>query len=129
MPDELVVFADANLLRRVFQNLMANAIRYTPNGEVRIGARSIGTGSAVECWVSDNGAGIPVGSLEKIFDKGESERAEIGGTRLGLTIVKNFVEAHGGTVTVESKLGVGSTFRFTLPDSGLPDALPLPNEL
>ena len=115
VPDDLVVYADASLLRRVFQNLIANAIKYTPRGEVVIGARETGAEGAVECWVSDNGAGIPEDRLEKIFDKGETDPEKEGGTGLGLAIVKTFVEAHGGKVTVESKEGVGSTFRFTLP--------------
>lgn len=115
VPDDLVVYADASLLRRVFQNLIGNAIRYTPRGEVLIGARELDTEGAIECWVSDSGAGIPEELLEKIFDKGESDPANPDGTGLGLAIVKTFTEAHGGKVTVESKEGVGSTFRFSLP--------------
>lgn len=115
VPDDLVVYADASLLRRVFQNLIGNAIKYTPRGEVLIGAREAGEEGFVECWVADNGAGIPAGLLEKIFDKGETDPANAGGTGLGLAIVKTFTEAHGGKVTVESKEGVGSMFRFSLP--------------
>ena len=115
VPDDLVVYADASLLRRVFQNLIANAIKYTPRGEIIIGARELGAEGAVECWVSDNGAGIPEELLEKVFDKGETDPENAGGTGLGLAIVKTFTEAHGGKVTVESKEGVGSTFRFSLP--------------
>jgi two-component system, OmpR family, phosphate regulon sensor histidine kinase PhoR len=115
VPDDLVVYADASLLRRVFQNLIANAIRYTPRGEVIIGARELGAERAIECWVSDNGAGIPEELLEKVFDKGEADPEIAGGSGLGLAIVKTFTEAHGGTVTVESKEGIGSTFRFSLP--------------
>ena len=118
IPDELIAYADASLLRRVFQNLVANAIKYTPRGEVVIGARETGADGAVECWVSDNGTGIPEDRLEIIFDKLETDPEREGGTGLGLTIMKTFVEAHGGTVTVESKEGVGSTFRFTLPGGG-----------
>ena len=115
VPDDLVVYADASLLRRVFQNLIANAIRYTPRGEVMIGAREPGAEGAVECWVSDNGAGIPEELLERVFDKGETDPEHAGGAGLGLAIVKTFTEAHGGMVSVESKVGVGSTFRFSLP--------------
>lgn len=115
VPDDLIVYADASLLRRVFQNLLANAIKYTPRGEVIIGAQEPGADNAVECWVSDNGAGIPEELLEKVFDKGESDPVNEGGTGLGLAIVKAFIEAHGGTVAVESKQGFGSTFRFSLP--------------
>ncbi|MEK6261670.1 MAG: HAMP domain-containing sensor histidine kinase [Planctomycetota bacterium] len=115
IPDDLVVYADASLLRRVFQNLIANAIKYTPRGEVIIGARELGAEGAIECWVSDNGAGIPEELLEKVFEKGETDPANEGGMGLGLAIVKTFTEAHGGQVTVESKEGGGSTFRFSLP--------------
>ena len=115
VPDDLVVYADASLLRRVFQNLIGNAIKYTPRGEIFIGARELVAEGAVECWVGDNGGGIPEELLEKIFDKGETDPENAGGTGLGLAIVKTFTEAHGGKVTVESKEGVGSMFRFSLP--------------
>ena len=115
VPEELTAFVDANMLTLVFQNLISNAIDYTPNGEVTIGAREVTESAAVECWVSDNGAGIPADRLDKMFDKLESDPDRKGGLGLGLAIVKQFVEAHGGQVAVESELGQGSTFRFTLP--------------
>ncbi|MGA7394277.1 MAG: HAMP domain-containing sensor histidine kinase [Terrimicrobiaceae bacterium] len=115
VPEDLTVFADASLLRRVFQNLLANAITYTPRGKVVIGAREKDPEGAVECWVSDNGSGIPDDLLDKIFDKLESDPQKPEGTGLGLAIVKTFVEAHGGAVSVETKESVGSIFRFTLP--------------
>jgi len=115
VPDDLAVYADASLLRRVFQNVIGNAIAYTPRGQVVIGARQFGPDRAFECWVSDNGAGIPQERLEKVFDKLETDPQEEGGWGLGLAIVKTFVEAHDGTVSVESAEGLGSTFRFTLP--------------
>ncbi len=115
VPGDLVVYADVGLLKRVLQNLIANAIKYTPRGEVLIGARELDAEGAVECWVSDNGAGVPEALIEKIFDKGETDPQTAGGSGLGLAIVKTFTEAHGGTVNVESKEAVGSTFRFSLP--------------
>ena len=115
VPADLVCFGDASLLKRVFQNLIANAIKYTPRGEVVVEARDTGSADGLECSVSDNGAGIPQDRLERIFDKLESDPDRTDGTGLGLAIVKTFVEAHGGKVTVESKEGGGSTFRFTLP--------------
>jgi signal transduction histidine kinase len=114
VPQSLVVYADASLLRRVFQNLIANAIKFTPRGKVRIGARKLDEQGAVQCWVSDNGAGIPETRLEKVFEELESE-SQGEGLGLGLAIVKTFVEAHGGQVSVESRLGYGSKFGFTLP--------------
>jgi signal transduction histidine kinase len=112
VPDDLDVRADAALLRRIFQNLVSNAIRYTPSGEVRVGARSVD--GVVECWVSDDGAGIPAERIGKVFDALETD-PEGDGTGLGLAIVKTFVEAHQGSVGVESVEGRGTTFRFTLP--------------
>lgn len=117
IPDDFVVYADASLLRRVFQNLIANAISHTPRGEVVIGARVTGEDGATECSVRDNGEGISEERCLTVFDKHETD-AERGGLGLGLAIVKTFVEAHDGVVTVESKLGVGSLFRFTLPGQG-----------
>jgi len=124
VPDDLVVYADAGLLRRVFQNLIANAIRYTPRGRVVIGAGESGAAGDVECWVADNGAGIAAERLEQVFDKFETDpRNEEGsGAGLGLAIVKTFIEAHGGKANVESKEGLGSTFRFTLPARQTADA-------
>lgn len=115
VPHDLTVYADAGLLRRVFQNLIANATRYTPSGEVIVSARETGAEGEVECQVSDNGMGIPAKRLAKIFDKFETDPEKEGGLGLGLAIVKKFVEAHGGKVSVESKQGLGSTFRFTFP--------------
>jgi signal transduction histidine kinase len=115
LPEELTVLADADMLTLIFQNLISNAIDYTPNGEVMIGGRVAEGSDTVECWVSDNGAGIPADRLEKVFDKLETDPEKKGGMGLGLAIVKQFVEAHGGKVTVESEVGRGSTFRFTIP--------------
>jgi len=115
VPEELTAFADPNMLTLIFQNLISNAIDYTPNGEVTIGAKKVKESASIECWVSDNGAGIPADRLEKVFDKLETDPDKEGGLGLGLAIVKQFVEAHGGQVAVESELGQGSTFRFTLP--------------
>ena len=115
VPDDLVVYADAGLLKRIFQNVIANAITYTPRGEVVVGARQSGAEGAIECWVSDNGAGIPPERLAKVFDKTETDPGKKGGWGLGLAIVKTFVEAHDGKVSVESQEDRGSTFRFSLP--------------
>jgi two-component system phosphate regulon sensor histidine kinase PhoR len=115
VPEDFVVYADAGLLRRIFQNLIANAISYTPRGEVVIGARHSDDAGTVECFVRDNGAGIPPDRRSSVFNKHETDPDKDGGLGLGLAIVKTFVEAHEGTVGVESQLGIGSTFRFTLP--------------
>jgi signal transduction histidine kinase len=119
VPDDLTVRADANLLRRVIQNLVTNAIAYTPRGTVSIGARADGEDTPVEVWVTDDGEGIPATRIERIFDVLHTD-PERDGTGLGLAIVKTFVEAHGGKVTVQSAEKKGTTFRFTLPRSAAP---------
>lgn len=68
VPYDLTVYADAGLLRRIFQNLVSNALKYTPHGEVVIGARELAEDGGVECWVSDNGAGIPARQGESLAD-------------------------------------------------------------
>jgi signal transduction histidine kinase len=117
IPEGLTALADAGMLSLILQNLLSNAIDYTPNGEVVVGARAGAGAGGVECWVGDNGAGIPADRLEKVFDKLESDPGKRSGMGLGLAIVKQFVEAHGGRVSVESELGQGSTFRFTIPST------------
>ena len=117
VPDDLVVFADAGLLRRILQNLIGNAIAYTPQGEVRIGAQEHKADGTIECWVSDTGAGIPGDLLDKVFEKGVGDPEKDESTGLGLAIVKTFVEAHHGTVQVASLEGQGTTIRFTLPSA------------
>jgi len=109
------IVADENLLERVFTNLVANAIKYTPqNGEIKI-IFSDGP----DFWrseVVDNGEGIPLEYQKKIFDKFQQVAGQQkGGTGLGLTICKYIVEAHGGKIWVESELGQGSRFIFTIP--------------
>ena len=115
IPYELTIYGDASLLKRIFQNLIANAIKYSPDGEVEIGAHECGKDGSVECWVHDNGEGIPESMLDKIFDKGETDSQNDGGMGLGLAIVKTFTEAHGGHVSVVSKYGSGAEFRFLFP--------------
>jgi two-component system phosphate regulon sensor histidine kinase PhoR len=115
IPEDFVVYADASLLWRVFQNLIVNAISYTPRGEVVIGASMTAEGGTVECFVRDNGEGIPEDRRAAVFDKHETNPEKAGGWGLGLAIVKTFVEAHEGVVSLESEVGVGSIFRFTLP--------------
>lgn len=114
VPQDLVVFADAVLLTQVFQNLLSNAIEYTEHGRINVGAEAIeGT---VRCWVQDTGKGIPAERMDKIFEKLETD-PEKKGMGLGLAIVKKVIEVHGGEVAVESAVGEGAKFTFTLPQS------------
>jgi signal transduction histidine kinase len=112
IPRGLAICADAGLLSQVFQNLLSNAFHYAPRGRVNLSARD--DAGTVTCIVQDNGAGIPPEMLLKVFDKLASDPATEG-KGLGLTIVKQIVEAHGGAVNVESVLGEGATFTFTIP--------------
>lgn len=116
IPEDLDVYADANLVTRVFQNLIANAITYTQRGNVVIGAGPLPGQDGVECWIVDDGVGIPESKLALVFDKFETDNRAENASGLGLAIVKTFVEAHGGKVTVKSQEGKGSRFHFTLPE-------------
>lgn len=115
VPDDLMVYGDASLLRRIFQNLIANAIDHTPAGEIVIEAHESEDKNSVECIVRDNGGGILPERIQTIFNKHETD-SEKDGLGLGLAIVKTFVEAHDSVVTVESEVGSGTTFRFSLPN-------------
>lgn len=114
VPRHLTVEADASLLARALQNLVANAVKFAPDGAIKIGARE--TAGGVECWVGDDGAGIEPERILRIFEKRETDADPTrAGTGLGLAIFKQIVEAHGGEIFVESQPERGSTFRFTIP--------------
>ncbi|MFK7696468.1 ATP-binding protein [Paenibacillus sp. HJGM_3] len=118
--------ADEDRLEQVLTNLLDNAIRHSsPGGELAIRARTVTTGGnpAVRLQVSDQGQGIPKEDVPYIFErfyKADKARtrgsSSSGGTGLGLAIVKNLVEAHQGTITAESELGLGTTFSITIPN-------------
>jgi two-component system phosphate regulon sensor histidine kinase PhoR len=119
IPSSLSVHADRSYLEQILINLLDNAIKYTPEGgQVTVSAIERDS-KDIQFSVEDNGIGIPKEDLSRIFerfyrvDKGRSK--EMGGTGLGLSIVKHLVQAHGGRVWVESQMGKGSTFYFTLP--------------
>ncbi|MDX6635721.1 MAG: two-component system, OmpR family, sensor histidine kinase BaeS [Solirubrobacterales bacterium] len=105
-------------IRQILVNLLTNAHEYSPEG-ASIGVAARAAGAEVEIAVSDNGPGIPAEQLERIFerftrgDAGLTQR--VGGTGLGLAISKSLAEAHGGSISAESTVGQGSTFRLRLP--------------
>ena len=119
IPPSLTLRADRSYLEQVLINLLDNAIKYTPEGGKVIVSAVEKNSEDIQFSIEDNGIGIPKEDLSRIFerfyrvDKGRSK--ELGGTGLGLSIVKHLVQAHGGRVWVESQLGKGSTFYFTLP--------------
>ena len=118
LSEEIQVKADANKIIWVLTNLIANALRYSePGSEIKIGATTRNTW--VEIFVTDYGAGIPLEYQSKIFDKFVQVATEkdVGGSGLGLAICKEMVQAHGGRIWVDSTLGEGSTFTFTVPIS------------
>lgn len=111
------IYADENRLQQVMHNLVGNGIKFSEHGSVRVSALNLG--DCIEIHVSDNGIGIAKDKFASIFESfeqisGETER-EYGGTGLGLAISKQLIELHGGELNVESTLGKGSTFSFTLP--------------
>jgi PAS domain S-box-containing protein len=118
-PDTLPpVQADKDRIRQVLSNLLSNAIKFSPRGgEVTVGTRQ--QGAYVEVWVTDQGMGIPPEAIPQLFNKffrvDNSQTRHIGGTGLGLALVKKTVEAHQGQVRVDSEPDRGSTFFFTLP--------------
>jgi len=110
---------DANRIIQVINNLMGNAIKFTPdNGTITVEALLRGA-QEIEISVKDTGVGIPPEELPKVFDKfyqvSANLRTDIRGTGIGLTITKEIVELHGGKVWVESEVGKGTKFIFTLP--------------
>jgi signal transduction histidine kinase len=116
LPSDLgIVVADRDKLSQVVINLLNNAIKYTPKGgTVAISAN--GSENEVRCEITDNGPGIPEEERQKIFDKFERVTAEKQeGTGLGLAIAKDIVNLHKGKIWVDSEMGKGSTFGFTIP--------------
>jgi signal transduction histidine kinase len=114
------VVMDAQQIGRVLSNLVGNALRHTPpQGTVRVQATAQPGGARVE--IQDTGEGIPAQDLPHVFERfyrGEKSRSRAtGGAGLGLAIAKEIVEAHGGTIDVESQPGEGTRFAFTLPGS------------
>ncbi len=119
IPDDIPkVLADSRRLMQVFDNLFSNAIKYSPDGgTVTVTVQEMD--DAIQVAVQDEGIGIPKDAQTHIFERfyqvDPSRPPRLGGFGLGLTIVKEVIEAHGGRVWVESKVGRGSTFYFTLP--------------
>ena len=115
LPD---VAADRRRIAEVLQNLLDNAIQYTPAGGEIVVSASAG-GQEVTFTVSDTGIGIPQVDQPRIFERfyrvDVARSREVGGTGLGLSIAKHLVEAHGGRIWVESEVGRGSQFHFTVP--------------
>ena len=117
IPKDLNVFVDRNGYHDIFFNLLSNAVKFTSDGgQIKIIARQ--KDDVVLHEVHDTGIGIPEDKMEMVFDEFyQVEIGKQGGTGLGLTITKRLVEEHGGKIWVESQLGKGTTFYFTIPRS------------
>ena len=116
------VFVDISQAERVFINLISNAVKFTPHGgSIAIAASPSAENGFATFSVTDTGIGIPPDDLKKLFDEFYRVDNEINqnvkGTGLGLTLAKNIVEAHHGTIWVKSQVGSGTIFYFTLPTS------------
>jgi signal transduction histidine kinase len=113
----LPVRCDGTRIAQVLNNLLSNAIKYSPQGgQVRVGLTS--TPEAVWVAVTDSGVGIPAEEQESIFEpfrRSSNTQGTIPGVGLGLAVARRIIEAHGGHIEVQSQLGAGTTFRFTLP--------------
>jgi len=125
LPDEAWIEADPALVRRVLDNLIANAIAHSPEGSrVQLSVRRRDEG--VELSVTDSGPGVPVELREEVFEKYAQLQTRPAGSSLnkglGLTFCRLVVEAHGGTIWVEESPGGGACFRTLLPDASAPQA-------
>jgi signal transduction histidine kinase len=116
-----VVVADPLRLKQVILNLLTNAVKFTPAGG-RIEASATRVGDEIHISVQDSGIGIAETDQARIFEAfqqgGRAASASAEGTGLGLTLSKQIVELHGGRLWVTSRVGHGSTFTFSIPDSG-----------
>jgi signal transduction histidine kinase len=120
LPENITVFADQAMIGTILRNLISNAIKFTYNsGKINISAEQ--TEEELMVSVRDNGVGIKPEDIEKLFRIDEN-RSTLGtqnekGTGLGLILCKEFIEKHGGKIWVESTVGKGSNFYFTIPNS------------
>jgi len=116
-PDLPLGWGDARRLTQVLLNLVGNAIKFTDSGQVAVQARAAGDAFVVA--VADTGPGIAENERERIFEEFQqaetTTRSAKGGTGLGLAIARRIIEMHGGRLWLESTLGRGSTFTFTVP--------------
>ncbi len=119
--DPATVMADKGRIFQVFSNLVGNGLKFTPkDGSIVVTGRTVGADVVVS--IADTGAGIPAESLPHLFDRfWQARQSRRAGAGLGLFIAKGIIEAHGGRIWVESTVGRGTTFSFTLPRRSAPD--------
>ncbi|MDD5348422.1 MAG: HAMP domain-containing sensor histidine kinase, partial [Candidatus Omnitrophica bacterium] len=123
--DCIEAYVDRDKIIQVFNNLVGNAMKFTVQGKIELSVAD--AGDHLECCVSDTGRGIAGDDLPKVFSKfeqfGRTDGPGEKGTGLGLAIAKGIVEVHGGLLWVESRLNVGTSFKFTLPKYLSADAI------
>ena len=119
IPEDMMVFADGNMLSGIIRNLATNAVKFTPKGGSLTISAKTDFDNSVEVSIKDNGIGMNEKILNKLFRLGENVNRNgtegEGSTGLGLIICKDFVDKHGGKLWVESEEGKGTTFYFTMP--------------
>jgi len=126
IPEDLLIFADENMLGSIIRNLAANAVKFTPHGgSIQVSAKR-GTENSVTISVRDTGIGMDKALINKLFKLGENT-SRLGtegepSTGLGLIICKDFIEKHGGVLEVESEPAIGSIFYFTIPGNLQPES-------
>jgi two-component system phosphate regulon sensor histidine kinase PhoR len=118
LAEDAILYCDSEAVTQILSNLIDNAVKYTQaGGSITVGAAV--DGEFAEIYVRDTGIGIPEEDLPRLFERfyrvDKARSRQMGGTGLGLSIVKHLVSAQNGTARVESRLGQGSTFYFTLP--------------
>ncbi len=126
--EQLQIEGDRLVLRQALVNVIHNAVKYSPTGEVIAVRVTNGDGGRIAIEIQDNGPGIPAEDQPKVFDRfyrvDKARWRESGGAGLGLSIAKWAVEAHGGTITLSSEPNKGCAFRISLPGK-LPQSLPI----
>jgi len=120
IPEGLRAWADPDRLGHVISNLVENAVKFSDEGPIRISGRPLDDGT-VEVSISDEGVGIEAERLPEVFSgpAPTGQRATPSGTGLGLYLSRRLVEAHGGSISAESEIDKGSTFRVVLPSEGI----------
>ena len=115
------ITTDETKLEEILQNLIGNAFKFTPKGQIKLRVKNRPEKSCIEFCVADSGIGIDPQDMARIFNAFEQIReahtGEFNGVGLGLSIVKNYLDLMNGDIRVESRPGEGSTFTFTVPHS------------